>query len=53
MGVQQEILDEFLDKLEKDKEFPRSILEGIRNLWGTGESISQEKILQLINSSGK
>jgi len=48
MGINEEIFEGFFKKLEEDEEFPRSIIEDLRKLWGSEEVISQEKILGVI-----
>jgi hypothetical protein len=48
MGINEEIFEEFFKKLEEDEEFPRSIIEELRKLRGSGEVLSQEKILEVI-----
>lgn len=48
MGIQEEIFEEFFKKLGEDKEVPNSMIEELKKLWESGESISQEKIFEVI-----
>lgn len=48
MEISEEIFKEFLKELEKDKEFPKLIIEELKNLWKSEEVISKEKILGAI-----
>lgn len=48
MGIQEEIFEDFFKKLQEDKKFPDSIIEELKKLWKSGESISQEKISEII-----
>lgn len=48
MGIQEDIFEEFFEKLEEDEKFPDSIVEELRRLWEKDEIASQEKILEVI-----
>lgn len=48
MGIQEDILKEFFNKLEEAEDFPALLVEELRKLWERGEIASQEKILQAI-----
>jgi len=52
MGIQEDIFEEFFQKLEEDEKFPDSIIEELRRLWEKGEIASQEKILEVIKGEG-
>jgi hypothetical protein len=48
MSISDEIFEEFFNKLREDKEFPNSIIEGLQELVESGETISTDKIFELI-----
>lgn len=47
MTIQKEIFEEFFNKLKKDKEFPDSVVNEIKQLTDSN-SISQRNILEAI-----
>lgn len=47
MAIQKEIFEEFFNKLKKDKEFPDSVVNEIKQLTDSN-SISQRNILEAI-----
>jgi len=48
MGIQEDIFEEFFEKLKGDEKFPDSIVAELRVLWEKGEIASQERIIELI-----
>ena len=48
MGIQEDIFEEFLEKLRGNEKFPDSIAADLRRLWEEGEIASKEKILEVI-----
>lgn len=48
MGIQEDIFEEFFQKLDGDEKFPGSIVAELRSLWEKDEIASQEKILEVI-----
>jgi len=48
MGIQEDIFEEFFEKLKGDDKFPDSIVKELKRLWEKGEIASQEKILEVI-----
>ena len=48
MGIQEDIFEEFFEKLKGDENFPDSIVAELRRLWEKGEIASQEKIFEVI-----
>lgn len=48
MGIQEDIFEDFFDRLEKDAEFPNEIVEKLRKLWESDEIASKEKILKAL-----
>jgi len=53
MSIQENIFEEFLEKLEEEEKFPDSIVEELKRLWESGEIASQEKILEVIKRGCK
>jgi len=53
MGVQEDIFEGFFKKLEDDKEFPDPIVEELKRLWEISEIVSQEKILEVVESGSE
>lgn len=49
MDISQEIFEVFFKKLDDDKEFPEEIIESLKKLWLSGDFISQDNLLILIN----
>lgn len=47
MGIQEDVLEKFFEELEKDQDFPKSIVKRLRKLWESNE-ISKEKILDAL-----
>ena len=48
MGIQEDIFEEFFEKLKGDDKFPDAIVTELRGLWEKDEIASQEKILEAI-----
>ena len=48
MGIQEDIFEEFFEKLKENEKFPDSIVAELRRLWEKGEIASQEKIFEVI-----
>jgi len=48
VSIQDEIFEEFVEKLRKDKDFPEHITDELENLFKNKENISQTKINQLV-----
>lgn len=48
MGITEEVFEKFFEALEEKSGFPRSIIEKLKKLWESGETISQERILKII-----
>lgn len=48
MGIKEEIIEEFLKDLERDEDFPKQIVDDLRNLWMRGQIGSKEKIHDII-----
>jgi hypothetical protein len=48
MGISDEIFEEFFNKLKQDEEFLDSIIEGLQELIESGETISKDKIFEII-----
>ena len=48
MGIQEDIFEEFFEKLKENEKFPNSIVAELRKLWEKGEIASQEKIFEVI-----
>jgi len=48
MGIQEDIFEEFFEKLKGDKNFSDSIVAELKTLREKGEIASQEKILEVI-----
>lgn len=48
MGIQEDIFEEFFEKLKGAEKFPDAIVAELRSLWEKGEIASQEKILGVI-----
>lgn len=48
MDIQEDIFEEFFEKLEEDEEFSPLVLGELKKLWEGGEIASQEKILEAI-----
>jgi len=48
LGIQEDIFEDFFDRLEKDAEFPNEIVEKLRKLWESDEIASKEKILKAL-----
>lgn len=48
MGIQEDILSDFLGKLEKDADFPNDIVEKLRKLLESDEILSKEEILNAL-----
>ncbi len=53
MGIKEEIFEEFLGVLQKEKEIPSSIVAELKRLKESGESISEEKVLELVEKGCK
>jgi len=53
MGIQEEIFEEFFQRLDKEKEFPGAVVTELRGLWEKGEIASQEKILAAIKGGSE
>lgn len=52
VAMQQEIVEEFLARLEADQGFPSVVVKELRRRWQSGEPISKEEILDLIKRGG-
>lgn len=48
MGIKEEIIEEFFEGLERVEDFPKKILNDLRNLWMRGQIGSKEKIHDII-----
>ena len=48
MGIQEDIFEEFFEKLKENEKFPNSIVAELRKLLEKGEIASQEKIFEVI-----
>ena len=48
MGIQEEVFQDFFDKLAKDTDFPNEMVEKIRKLCESGDILSKEKILNAL-----
>jgi len=48
MGINEEIFEGFFKKLEEDDKFPDSIIEKFKKLLKNEDTISQEKISEMI-----
>ncbi len=48
MGIQEDIFEEFFEKLKGNEKFPDTMVAELRRLWEKGEIASQEKILEAI-----
>ena len=48
MGIQEDIFEEFFEKLKGNEKFPDPMVAELRRLWEKGEIASQEKILEVI-----
>lgn len=48
MGINEEIFDDFLRKLEEDEEIPRLVIKELKKLWESDDDISQDKIFEAI-----
>jgi len=53
MNIQDEIFEEFFNNLEKDKNIPEKLINGLKKLKEQGNIKSQKKILELIKSLDK
>jgi len=53
MGIQEDIFEDFLNKLNEDTEFPDSIVESLRSLLESGEVITQKTIFNLIERNSE
>ena len=48
MRIQEDIFQEFFEKLEEDETFPASVVEELKKLLESGSIASQEEILEAI-----
>jgi len=48
MGINEEIFEEFFEKLEEDKEIFNVLIAKLKELWKNGNMNSQEKIFEAI-----
>lgn len=48
MDIQEDIFEEFFEKLEEHEEFSPLVLGELKKLWESGEIASRERILQAI-----
>ena len=48
MGIKEEIFEKFFSALQGEKDIPESVVEELAQLVDRGETISEEKILDLI-----
>ena len=48
MSISSEIFDEVFNKLREDEEFPNSVVDGLQELLESGETISPDKIFEVI-----
>jgi len=48
MGIQEDIFEEFFEKLKEKEKFSGAIVTELRRLWEKGEIASQEKIFEVI-----
>jgi hypothetical protein len=49
MGVEEEILEEFFNKLEKNEEFPKAVLDDLKIRYMNDDLDSKSKILKAIS----
>ena len=45
MGIQDDVFEDFFDKLKEDVNFPNEIVKKLRKLWESNELVSKERIL--------
>jgi len=50
MGIQEEIFERFLQKLEADTHFPDEAIKALKELLDSGQAASQDRISSLIGS---
>lgn len=50
MGIREDIFEGFFKTLDKDKKFPKSIVERLRILYESEERSSKEKLLEIIKA---
>lgn len=48
MGVEEEIFEEFFNKLENNKEFPKAVLDELKNRYKKSNLDSKNKLLKVI-----
>ena len=53
MGIRDEIFEEFFTKLKEDEEFPNEIINKLKNIWKNKESLTKNKILEIIKQVGE
>ena len=53
MGIQEDVFEDFFDKLKKDEGFPNEMVEKLRKLWESDEMVSKEKILNTLTGGIK
>jgi len=48
MGIQEDVFEDFFNRLEKDAEFPNELVKKLKKLWKSDETVSTEKILNTL-----